>query len=153
MVKNMVHKTQHVPAKIGEVIEQLRVAVKEGSRIKIKYSDDPIYMPLFIDVDNSIGVCFEVPKTFITSANRWVADCATLILEHPVGLVALVYIYPEIKSPNPLFDILWELADHLGNDLTMHCMPIAGLNDWVFISRDRIASLCREQRKSRRKYL
>jgi hypothetical protein len=65
MAKNMVHKTQHVPAKIGEVIEQLRVAVKEASRIKIKYSDDPIYMPLFIDADNGIGVCFEVPKTFI----------------------------------------------------------------------------------------
>ena len=151
MAKNMVYKTHDVPVKIGEVIEQLREAVKEASTIMKRHSGHSVSMPLNIDADNSIGVCFEVPKTFITSANRWIADYATLILEHPMGVVALVYIYPEIKSPNPLFYILWELSDYLGNDLTMHCMPVAGLNDWLFISRDRIASLCREQRKSRPK--
>ncbi len=129
-------------AMIANALNLLREGIHEGSQVRLDYVDDNIVMPLSIDTDRSLGMCFTVPTSFIGTATRFFADHATLLLEHPGGLVAMVYLYPELNGSNPLFDILWELSQELGEDLTMHCMPIAGYNGWQFVSKERIDTLC-----------
>lgn len=129
--------SSHIAAPIEQIIE----AVEEAKALRSgrapaasdHHEDNELSMPLIVDESACLGLSVELPTSRVRTNLLWLADLATLTLEHAgMGLTCLVFIFPRpFIYPSPLYNLLDALCKaYKQDDLNMQAMPVATFGGW-----------------------